>query len=346
MLRVIDREGRVLRSLSRVQAAFGTRLSPGDFSDFMVRNLGRISIDQTSTRFEIKVRPNRVGDAPLLASVNTPRASRADAFHVVSWTDRWSHSSYGTAQAAVTSLMALVDHEHPLTAAVDAGCRSGRIECLRALMHVRGHHGRHALHYDHDLDASSRPATVAYPSGFHVGYAYNAWGYQTELIDQATSQPLWVANARDAELKLTQQTHGNGVTTIQTFDALTGRLTAITAGGGAAVQNNTIGYDSLGRVTSRNDAIAGLSETFGYDSLSRMTSATVAMSPAPLANAVTYSPVGNILSKTDVGSYSYPAAGQPRLYAVTATNGAVTTTFAAACPRGGVSRARGTPRAT
>jgi YD repeat-containing protein len=63
-----------------------------------------------------------------------------------------------------------------------------------------------------------------------VAYAYNAVGYHTQLTNSATSQVYWTANARDAEGHLTQQTAGNGVVTTQSFDAVTGRLTAITAG--------------------------------------------------------------------------------------------------------------------
>jgi hypothetical protein len=45
------------------------------------------------------------------------------------------------------------------------------------------------------------------------------------------------ANARDADLHLTQQTAGNNVVTNQGFDPQTGRLTTILAGAGNIVEN-------------------------------------------------------------------------------------------------------------
>jgi hypothetical protein len=94
------------------------------------------------------------------------------------------------------------------------------------------------------------------------------------------------------------------------------------------VQNFTYTYDLLAKLLSRADANTGLSETFGYDSLNRLTSATVALSPAPLVKTFTYNAIGNITSKSDVGTYSYPAAGQPRPHAVTAiSGGSINTTF-------------------
>ena len=44
-------------------------------------------------------------------------------------------------------------------------------------------------------DSASRVSTITYPSGFAVSYAYNAFGYQTQLTNTATSQVYWTANA-------------------------------------------------------------------------------------------------------------------------------------------------------
>jgi hypothetical protein len=59
---------------------------------------------------------------------------------------------------------------------------------------------------------------VTYPSGFAVAYSYNSYGYQSQLANSATGQVYWTADARGAELHLTQQTAGNGVVTTQSFD--------------------------------------------------------------------------------------------------------------------------------
>jgi YD repeat-containing protein len=166
---------------------------------------------------------------------------------------------------------------------------------------------------------------MQYPSGLTVAYGYNALGYQTTLTNVANAQVYWVANARDAELRLTQQTAGNGVATDQVFDPLMGRLTAIQSGAGAAIQKFDYAYDAIGNVTSRADSNQGWSESFTYDALNRLTSASIGVN---IAKTFSYDPIGNIVSKSDVGAYSYPAPGQPFPHAVSSiSGGVVNTTF-------------------
>jgi RHS repeat-associated protein len=132
----------------------------------------------------------------------------------------------------------------------------------------------------------------------------------------------------DVEGHLTQQTAGNGLVTTRSFSATTGRLNAIATGAGGAVQNLAYSYDLLGNPLLRSDANTSLSESFAYDGLNRLTSATVNLSPTPLVKAFAYSPIGNILLKSDVGNYSYPAAGSPQPHAVmSVSGGAISTSF-------------------
>jgi hypothetical protein len=51
-----------------------------------------------------------------------------------------------------------------------------------------------------------------------------------------------------------------------------------------------------------------MSETFAYDRLNRLTSATVNAAPTPRAKTFFCSTIGNLLSKSDVGAYSYSTA--------------------------------------
>ena len=76
----------------------------------------------------------------------------------------------------------------------------------------------------------------------------------------------------DAESHLTQQTAGNGLVTVGSFNATTGRLTNVSTGSGNAVQSQSYTYDLLGNPLSRSDANTHLSESFTYDALSRLTS--------------------------------------------------------------------------
>ncbi|HEY3139485.1 MAG TPA: RHS repeat-associated core domain-containing protein, partial [Acidimicrobiales bacterium] len=98
------------------------------------------------------------------------------------------------------------------------------------------------------------------------------------------------------------------------------------ATGGGQVQNRSIGYDKAGNVTERNTDLNGAAfrECFKYDQRSRLTDA---FTTAPVSNcqtgargtganpynhAYTYSPDGNITTRTEGGStitYTYPASG-------------------------------------
>jgi hypothetical protein len=73
-----------------------------------------------------------------------------------------------------------------------------------------------------------------------------------------------------------------------------------------------------------------LTETFTYDVLNRVTSATVSQNIAPV-KSFAFDVIGNLLSKSDVGTYTYPASGANavRPHAVTSISGStINTTFA------------------
>ena len=111
-------------------------------------------------------------------------------------------------------------------------------------------------------------------------------------------------------------------------DITTGRLTNVGTGTGNAVQNLSYTYDQLGNPLSRSDANTGLSETFTYDAINRLTATTVNLSPTPLSKTFSYDAIGNLLSKSDVGNYSYAPPGSPLPHAVTAVSGgSISTTF-------------------
>jgi len=131
------------------------------------------------------------------------------------------------------------------------------------------------------------------------------FAWKSRQAEPPTSQVHWTLNALDAEQHITQQTAGNGLVTTRSFDAATGRLVLVQAGSSNAVQNHAITYNLLGNPLSRTDVNTGLSETFTSNALNRLTSATLSTSVAP-AKSFAYDAIGNLTSKSDVGSYSYP----------------------------------------
>ncbi|WP_315786581.1 RHS repeat-associated core domain-containing protein [Bradyrhizobium sp. SZCCHNR2011] len=177
-------------------------------------------------------------------------------------------------------------------------------------------------------DVNGRLKTVSYPSGFTARRNYTGLGDANQLLDDTTGYPYWTANSADAELRVTQDTAGNGLTTVRSFDALTGRLTGISTGLSGVVHNFSYTYDRGGNPLSRTDANNNLSETFIYDALNRLTSATVNLTPTPLSKTFTYDSTGNLLAKSDIGTYSYPASGSAKPHAVmSVTGGPISTAF-------------------
>jgi RHS repeat-associated protein len=183
------------------------------------------------------------------------------------------------------------------------------------------------FYFSATYDTNSRLSSVTSPSGLVIYNIYTQIGY-LEAVYGPSSQLYWQADARDAELRLIQETAGNGVVTTQNFDPVTDRLNSILAGSGNAVESFSYTYDTLGNVLSRADANENFSETFTYDNLNRLLSATVSAGIAP-PKTFTYDATGNLASKSDVGTYGYPAAGSLRPHAVStiSVNGTVTQTF-------------------
>src|SRR5262249_38899152 len=96
---------------------------------------------------------------------------------------------------------------------------------------------------DAGYDTNGRLILLVSSSGLAVSYGYTSQGYVQQLSDAHSGQVFWTANARDAELHLTQDTAGNGVVTSRTFDPTNGRLTNIRAGTSNAVAAFDYTYD-------------------------------------------------------------------------------------------------------
>ena len=171
--------------------------------------------------------------------------------------------------------------------------------------------------------------TLTYPDGLAVKYVYTPLGFLQQLRDNTTQAVLWTANARDAELHLTDQSAGNADRTIQVYDPMTGRVQQIRASrngaddGGLAHLDYT--FDAIGNLTSRSDAF-GVGEQFCYDALNRLTNYSVGgatCTSGSIAKTVGYDDLGNITNKSDVGAYTYAAGGQPLPHAVKSIAGTV-----------------------
>lgn len=199
-----------------------------------------------------------------------------------------------------------------------------------------GNDGGGAFLFTNTYGPTGQISSIAYPktpSGFslHLQYAYQ-YGLLDTVTDASdplsvcgSSCTLWTANTANAFGQITQETLGNRVVTNRSYDSVTSWLSGATAGvgGGAALVNQSYLQDKNGSITQRQNNNLGLTESFGYDADNRLTCTALSAtcSTATLAYDGGVAGPGNITSQTGVGTYAYPAAGQPRPHAVTSITG-------------------------
>ncbi len=159
--------------------------------------------------------------------------------------------------------------------------------------------GGRAFRMSNVYDASGRVVQIHYPSGFRVKNIYNRYGYLAEVRDVRTNALFWKLNSKNARGQVISESFGNGKTTTYSYNPGSGRVSRILTNG---VLDQRYGFDALGNLAWRSDAFLKTSETFGYDRLNRLVNSTVrGFSPVRIA----YDRTGNIVSKSDVGSYRY-----------------------------------------
>jgi RHS repeat-associated protein len=167
-------------------------------------------------------------------------------------------------------------------------------------------------------DTYGRVSRIDYPasvggSRFAVQYQYTSNGYLEKVVDAASGTAFWTAGSRNALGQVTEEPLGSGLKTTNSFDDATGRLLGIVTNNGASAQSLTYTYDTLGNLLSRRDNLKNLTESFTYDTLNRLTAVS-----GPQPKTFAYNSIGNITSKTGIGSYTY---GGLKPHAVTAAGG-------------------------
>jgi len=186
------------------------------------------------------------------------------------------------------------------------------------------------FNYSYTYGGDNRLYNYVAPSGANPFIGYNTYGYTSSLLDGGTGTTMWVANSRDAENHLTSATYGNGVTTTYQYNPNTGLLTSLVTldklNGTHTVQSVGYTWDQLANLIQRSDAVNGLTENYAYDGLNRLQSITLPNNT--VENSFSYDLLGNMLTKGDVGTYTYPPAGSAQPHGVSSiSSGAGNTTF-------------------
>jgi len=163
---------------------------------------------------------------------------------------------------------------------------------------------------DYGYNSSGALESLTYPtstSGYRLKLKYEYQnGNLVRISDfNAPANAYWYGNISNARGQYTQEFLGNGLVINRVFDAITGWSKTIQTGigGGTGVQNLAYDWDLVGNLKTRRDVNqSNLTEQFFYDSLYRLDySALGGVTNLDIA----YDPLGNITSKSDVGSYTY-----------------------------------------
>jgi RHS repeat-associated protein len=168
---------------------------------------------------------------------------------------------------------------------------------------------------DSSYDSLHRVDEITYPGVAHrltIKTAYNNLGFPVELMDAITGKRYYQALAMDARGNITSDKTGNGVNVTRGFEAKTGYIDFIAgysildAPYAPSIQYLDYDFDDLGNLVERNDYKENIAESFQYDLLNRLTSTTADFGNGQEQyTAVTYDALGNIKTKTGVGSYNY-----------------------------------------
>jgi YD repeat-containing protein len=183
----------------------------------------------------------------------------------------------------------------------------------------------------HAYDALGRvssityPATTAYSTGFKVVQQYNAKGYLSLVRKDDNTKTYWRADAISPRGQLEAATYGNGTQELSAHSDANGWLIAsVVAKGSSDLMDMTYEFDAVGNIKKRIDGRQqDMTEAFDYDELDRLTHSTIYGGPTGVNHIdkfYSYDDMGNITSKSDVGSYSYAGCGN-RPHAVCSAGG-------------------------
>ncbi len=167
-----------------------------------------------------------------------------------------------------------------------------------------------------------------------VQTSYNDYGYVSRVNDIGSGDLLQQTLATNERGQILSELRGNGVTSTNTYDNLTGQLTDQQAGIGSLfnVQNIHYKWDSVGNLKYRDNqtpyksnggGTKNLKESFCYDGLNRLikTVSGVASASPNCSGAVDvfYDGLGNITGRMGLGSFTYGSNAGP--HAITASTG-------------------------
>jgi len=178
-------------------------------------------------------------------------------------------------------------------------------------------------------DFLGNPLTVDYPDGTQVSYTYNQAGI-TETVNKG-SDPVISNLDYGVTGHIETIAFANGVTTTNTFDVnkLYRLVNKKSEKDSDVLQNISYTYDAVGNITNMVDTSAtntAKTSVFAYDDLYRLIQADVtnAVNNENYTRGYTYDIIGNMLTRSDVGTYIYAGNDDATSSATNASPHAVT----------------------
>lgn len=208
----------------------------------------------------------------------------------------WDTAEHGVGKLGRTSLGAV--------------SRQLRYDAVGRVLQETRHNGGDAVVTTYAYDAWNRPVSKTFSTGVEVRNAYNRYGFIDSVslaVDGGAPQAVWTLGSVDASGRIREERVGANLRNAWTFDETSNRLVRWSAQAG----NNTIAdvsltTDRVGNITRVSDSVDGSVQWLAYDALNRLVSVRA---PGADPTVVTYDPLGNILSKSGIGSYRYCTGG-------------------------------------
>jgi RHS repeat-associated protein len=165
-------------------------------------------------------------------------------------------------------------------------------------------------------DGQSRPETIIHPVTIAGArptfvYSYTGTGYLNQ-VQQDTGVgliPLYQQADTEAAGRESRAIFGNASFDAQTiYDLGHGRVKIIQAGPslGTSLQHHSYTWDKSGNLTQRINQNLTVTEDLNYDGVNRLTQTK---RNGVVTSILTYDAQGNVVTKSDVGTYSYGQAG-------------------------------------
>ena len=170
-------------------------------------------------------------------------------------------------------------------------------------------------------DAYSRVSKVTYPADpsnslpLVVKNEYNKYNYLKKVKNASSGKIYWTAGKINARGQLEEYEYGNGMHSTREYNNLTGMLSGIKTKNSSDlwIQNWSYIFNDIGNLIQRKDVKRALTEVFEYDKLNRLIKTKVNGVDDVF---VSYDDLGNIIFKSDVGTYNYNDPGGVTPHAV------------------------------